>query len=372
VLVSPEIIDTHAITPETEVVATDYGGAESGAGAPIRKANRMLGKARLIAAVTTVAVVLASVASPHAAVAAPRPVAYTYSTYRYPGATEVQISGDNSHGVLVGTEGSIRNMRAFYLVGGHYHLLTVPYVPGGSTAFVAGITNGGEIVGSYSGKNGRMSGWIRSAKTHHYTRFALPGSEVQGSLGTVPESVSPGGVISGLYYTYDSKTKDPVEHGFYGQPGAFKTFTIRRTVPQGLISGSGLFFYRSGVFGGDYNQGAGTRAFYVADGALHTVLDPYDNNQQKQLDTYLVGMDRRGVLYGYSFSFAKGYLSHGNSFGDADGVFDRIADPKAAAPVKGHTSFGTSIDGVTAAGVLYGSYATNDRGGLAGFVAVLR
>jgi hypothetical protein len=164
----------------------------------------MLSRTRIVASVSAVAVAVAFAGLP-AAAAVPKSVAYDYATYTYRGASHVQITGDNASGVLVGTEGSNRHVRAFYLVDHHYHLLTVPFVQdSASVAYVAGITNGGEIVGSSDDK-GRMFGWVRNAHTHHYTRFSIPGSEDPLSLGTWPESVSPYGVISGLYYTFNPR-----------------------------------------------------------------------------------------------------------------------------------------------------------------------
>jgi hypothetical protein len=208
-------------------------------------------------------------------------------------------------------------------------------LPGSYPQYITGISDSGDIVGSYlSSSTGCGTGFIYSGGT--FSTVAYPGSRC-----TFPAGISHTGQIVGFYGQTGS------EYGFVDSGGSFTSFDLPSTVSN-YISGINDSGQIIGEYGGQNNVCA--TGFVYSGGKFDTVAYPGG------LCTSPGGINNEGQIVGtyYDMTTDVGY-----GFVDSGGNFALLNLP---------STFEVSVTGINDFGQIVGQYGIQTSSCTTGFV----
>jgi hypothetical protein len=305
-------------------------------------------------------VMLAAMAAvmPATATAAPPGQRYTWTTIKVPSSVATVPATVNDQGVVVGeyyaTSSDLKNgvSQGFIDQAGTY--TTIDYA-GATSSAVYGMTNSGEIVGTYLASDGVQYGFIDQGGT--FTTLKDPNADTALGpsapyAGTAAYGVDDSGEIVG-WYVDSTETV----HGFVYQGGSFTTEDCPGA-GTGLNPNTLLGFEGSG-FGFVDNFGTATGTCWESNKSQYNFI--YQNGRFNRVpnvpgssDTIIAWVIKSGVSGGW---YTRGHVTEGYIY--QNGRFTTIKDPLGR--------YGIYLDGANDFGAIAGAYYDHS-GNTYGFV----
>jgi hypothetical protein len=214
---------------------------------------------------------------------------YSYTTFQFPGGVNTTPSGISDFGQVVGSynavSGQTDTLDGFLLSGGIYTRLDFP---GAAETLANGINaSGGEVVGYYSDSRDDINGFVLFKGA--YTTLSFP-----GGTQTIPIGVNDSGQVVGEY-----KDTSGTEQGFLLSGGNYTTLHFAgttSTIPMGINN--------SGQIVGAY--GIVSQLGFLLSAGIYT-----------SYPTFLTGINDSGQIIGVFPNvngFEQGFLLSGGNY----------------------------------------------------------
>jgi len=191
-----------------------------------------------------------------------------YTPANIPGSAQTQVAGVNDGGVLVGLysrtnkPSNVNGYFGFYVKNGVAHKVTYPTGNNSNPAFneLLGINNAGIAVGDFEDAAGAIHGYRYSIRTHKFARINIAG--VHSLTAT---AINAGNTVVGYYTNGSGRIV-----GFLRRPDG-QVVTIAR---PGADETQAFGINKGGAVCGAYTVGSTTFGFVWQAGKFRTLNDP--------------------------------------------------------------------------------------------------
>jgi hypothetical protein len=277
-----------------------------------------------------------------------------FRTIDFPGASQTFINGVTDAGELVGTYQTNAGAQGFIELG--RHLTTFNYTGTTGVTFPSSINDQGTTVGSYTDPALSNHGWIRSADGD-FSQLDDPTAASGPGLGTFAVAITDAGVVVGYYLDAND-----VAHGFIDSPGSGFTTVDAPGAGTGRGEGTNLNAINgAGVIVGTVIDANGVAHGLVDSHGSFFDFDAPDAGTVAPEGTTATGITRDGVVSAFTVFVASGMFENGGWL--LSGLqFSPLDDPVA---VTGTAPLGINQRGNEACGTYFDA-----AGNAHGFVAM--
>jgi hypothetical protein len=280
-----------------------------------------------------------------------RATSFTFLTFDYPGSTSTGLAGISDGGQIVGSFGTATSYGQGFIRNADGSLVPIVLPFHSTDSPAGGINASGQVVGAFFDPSTLFSpGYLRSA-AGTYSIIADP----LDPNNSAPAAINDAGQMVGSY-------SDPVNfslvHGFLDTAGTFTTIDdpnmAANSFGQEYTELSGIT--NAGQIVGTYTDAGGTHGFIRSPAGVFTTIDDPDGNPGT---TSVNGINNLGMIVG--------------TFADSSGVqhsFVRSADGSTYMTIDDPSGVLTTARGINDDGDIVGQYYTSlSAGQLQGFIA---
>jgi uncharacterized membrane protein len=220
----------------------------------------------------------------------------------FPNASNTTAYGLTNQGQIVGSYniGATQNLHGFVLDGGQFTAIDVPFANGSQTQ-PFGVNGKDQIVGGYfltTIGRGAEQGFLKSGSA--FTSIEYPLAEITDASG-----INNAGEIVGDYLDANL-----AQHGFVAEDGMFQSINVP-SAPSGTVA---FGINDLGQIVGDYFTGGRDHGFLLDAGVFSTIDVPFLGSS----DTVVRGINNQGDLVGL--------------YSDSQGDHGFLASPQTTVP----------------------------------------